>query len=199
MATASASTITTTTTSNNNNNKQEIKILSFNINGIKSVCVHYGGIAQLLSALDADIVCFQETKVNRSTISKDVAVVAGYRGYFSFTRGARSAYSGTATFVREGSVPVLRAQDGITGVLSNHGDDIVFARGGDEPADKDEYDEEYALATDKDEVKWSIETLQHLDGEGRCVVTDHGEFVLLNVYAPAYSEVGADFAVPCTE
>ena len=27
-------------------------------------------------------------------------------------------------------------------------------------------------------------TLEELDGEGRCVITDHGAFVLFNIYFP---------------
>ena len=33
--------------------------------------------------------------------------------------------------------------------------------------------------------RYSIERLKELDAEGRCVVTDHGAFVLFNVYGPA--------------
>lgn len=33
--------------------------------------------------------------------------------------------------------------------------------------------------------RWSGEELRELDGEGRCVITDHGAFVLFNLYVPA--------------
>lgn len=33
----------------------------------------------------------------------------------------------------------------------------------------------------------SREELEHIDSEGRCVVTDHSHFVLFNVYGPAIS------------
>ena len=33
----------------------------------------------------------------------------------------------------------------------------------------------------------SREELEQIDSEGRCVVTDHGEFVLFNVYGAAIS------------
>jgi hypothetical protein len=46
-----------------------IKVLSFNINGLKSVCEHYGGLPELLAQLDADVVCFQETKVTGALVS----------------------------------------------------------------------------------------------------------------------------------
>lgn len=192
-----------------------IKILSFNINGLKSVCDFYGGLAKLLEKLDSDIVCFQETKVNRSSLTQDLACCPGYRGFFSFCRRnaggstTRSrAYSGTATFVKEGaSVTVVAAQDGITGLLDHHGHTIVQATGGDEEDNQKEEegdDEERACGMGALSLKgkrrgdspppvafWDADLLRELDSEGRCVVTDHGAFVLFNVYAPAYSEVSS--------
>jgi len=39
--------------------------------------------------------------------------------------------------------------------------------------------------------------LRGLDGEGRCVATDHGAFVLFNVYVPALSgEEGWEVPLP---
>ena len=35
--------------------------------------------------------------------------------------------------------------------------------------------------------RFSREELEELDAEGRCVITDHGEFVLFNLYLPAIS------------
>ena len=32
-----------------------------------------------------------------------------------------------------------------------------------------------------------MEELEAIDAEGRCVVTDHGAFVLFNIYGPAIS------------
>jgi len=206
----------------NEHSCKQLKILSFNINGIKSICEHYGGLQNLLQTLDADIVCFQETKATRASMTHNLAVVSGYHGFFSFCRTARSsgkAYSGTATFIKHKIVPVLAAQDGLTGLLKNHGNDIVAARGGNlcsahqfkksqkqtQPSSNmvlnRGIDDNSASAKDvKKDVKrideqknilqdWSENELRIIDREGRCVVTDHGLFVLLNVYAPAYSEV----------
>jgi exonuclease III len=35
----------------------------------------------------------------------------------------------------------------------------------------------------------TAEEAAHLDGQGRCVITDHGLFVLINAYLPACSNV----------
>jgi len=170
-----------------------VKLLSFNINGIKSVCDYHGGLSQLLAVLKADVVCVQETKTTRLTLTKDLAVAAGFRGYFSFCRETRAmAYAGTATFVRHGTLPVVAVQDGITGTLENHGDTIVRAKG------FWKADDVAAGRAEAEGDEWGFEMLQKLDQEGRCVVSDHGAFVLLNVYAPAYSEVSILRTIRCS-
>ena len=41
----------------------ELKILSWNINGLKSTLQPYGDINVFMKSLDSDIICFQETKL----------------------------------------------------------------------------------------------------------------------------------------
>ena len=60
----------------------------------------------------------------------------------------------------------------------------VHAAATDTATDDDDDDDDEA-----DSMMWDDDVLQELDSEGRCVVTDHGLFVLINVYAPAYSMV----------
>jgi exonuclease III len=38
-------------------------------------------------------------------------------------------------------------------------------------------------------ARCTAEEAAHLDGQGRCVITDHGLFVLVNAYLPACSNV----------
>lgn len=35
----------------------------------------------------------------------------------------------------------------------------------------------------------SKDHLEQIDNQGRCIITDHGSFVLLNVYGPAVTNV----------
>lgn len=47
----------------------------------------------------------------------------------------------------------------------------------------------HAVAAAAAVTRGTAEEAAHLDGQGRCVITDHGLFVLLNVYLPACSNV----------
>ncbi|RUS12791.1 Endonuclease/exonuclease/phosphatase [Endogone sp. FLAS-F59071] len=110
---------------------------------------------------------FQETKITRSKLGPDVAMIPGYDAYFSFTR-VKQGYSGVVTYVRHPLTP-LAAEEGITGVLhrSSPNDET--------PGPIGHY------------PSLSVSDAQILDSEGRCVILDFGFFVLFNVYFPHLS------------
>ncbi|KAF3440299.1 hypothetical protein FNV43_RR18583 [Rhamnella rubrinervis] len=154
-----------------------MKIVTYNVNGLRPRISQYGSLLKLLDSFDADIICFQETKLRRQELTADLVMADGYESFFSCTRTCekgRSGYSGVATFCRvksafsstEVSLP-LAAEQGFTGVLGNS----QSARGGTP-----------AIAPSLEE--FARDELLKIDGEGRCVVTDHGHFVLFNVYGP---------------
>lgn len=143
-----------------------VRIVSFNI-GLRGLALTIaettttGQLADLLSALGSpDIACFQETKTLRAALREQTALATGYACFFSCHRSV-SNWSGVLTCVRA-NVPVLAVQAGLFGALSQGVIDLrdssaAAAAGG-------------ALA---------------LDSEGRVLLTDHGAFVLANVYMPA--------------
>ncbi|XP_006625457.3 DNA-(apurinic or apyrimidinic site) endonuclease 2 [Lepisosteus oculatus] len=146
--------------------RTDMKIVSWNINGIRTF---KAGIKKSLDALDADIICLQETKVTRELLDERTAIVEGYNSYFSFSKG-RSGYSGVATFCKDNATP-FAAEEGLTGLLTNHGG---------------------AVGCYGDQAEFSDEELQTLDSEGRAIITQHrivcGEreetLTVLNVYCP---------------
>ncbi|KAK3024459.1 hypothetical protein RJ639_042991 [Escallonia herrerae] len=157
-----------------------MKIVTYNVNSLRSRISQFGSLRQLLLSLDADIICFQETKLAKQELRADVVWADGYESFFSCTRTVdrgRTGYSGVATFCRvksafssnEVALPV-DAEEGFTGLLEN-------ARG---------------FGTGKDEFpyvaegleEFSSEVLLKVDSEGRCIITDHGHFVLFNIYGP---------------
>ncbi|KAL1422877.1 hypothetical protein MTO96_021608 [Rhipicephalus appendiculatus] len=73
-----------------------MKLLSWNVNGLRSFKT---SVKDVLRDLDADIICFQETKATRSVLDESWAIVDGYSSYFSFPRH-QSGYSGVATAQR---------------------------------------------------------------------------------------------------
>ncbi|XP_074304465.1 DNA-(apurinic or apyrimidinic site) endonuclease 2 [Silene latifolia] len=158
-----------------------LKIVTYNVNGIRQRISQFGSLLKLLDSLDADIICFQEIKLTRQEVTADLIMAEGYESFFSCTRTfgkGRTGYSGVATFCRvksafsstEVALPVA-AEEGFTGLLENSRGEIksrsveVFA------------DMECLEDFQRDE-------LLKIDCEGRCVITDHGHFVLFNVYGP---------------
>ena len=97
-----------------------IKILSWNMNGIKSTLHTYGGLDNLLTTLDSDIVCFQETKLPALNDS-NLCISDKYFSYFVCNKH-QQAYSGVATFVKK-SFLTIKCQDNLSG--NNNSQTIV--------------------------------------------------------------------------
>jgi exodeoxyribonuclease III len=76
-----------------------IKIISWNVNGLRAV---YGkGAFQIfLNAVqDADIICLQETKASIEQLPEEVVYVPGYKSYFA--SGEKKGYSGVAIYTKQ--------------------------------------------------------------------------------------------------
>ncbi|CAA0811100.1 DNA-(apurinic or apyrimidinic site) lyase 2 [Striga hermonthica] len=155
-----------------------MKIVTYNINGLRPRVAQFGSLRKLLDSLDSDIICFQETKLSRQEMKADLVQAEGYESFFSCTRTTdkgRTGYSGVATFCRvmsafssvEVALPIS-AEEGFTGVLK-------LSRG--------LRKSENPLIIEGLE-DFSIDELQKIDGEGRCIISDHVHFVLFNVYGP---------------
>lgn len=118
---------------------KRIKILSWNVNGVRAVLKK--NFLPWLKKESPDILCLQETKVQPAQLPPELLYPAGYHAFWN--SASRPGYSGVATFVKE-----------------------VGAHGG---------------APLRVEKGFGI---PRFDGEGRLLETDHGDFVLLNVYFP---------------
>lgn len=86
-----------------------MKLISWNVNGLRSVC-QKGGFDEIFNSLDADIFCLQETKLQQGQI--DIAF-PGYQSFWSYAN--KKGYSGTAVFtrvqpLRRVDVPVLDSE-----------------------------------------------------------------------------------------
>jgi len=79
-----------------------IRILSWNVNGIRAL-VNNGVFARLFRPTPvADIICLQESKVGSvEDVDAKVALVDGYDSYWSCSR-KRKGWSGVVTFARKG-------------------------------------------------------------------------------------------------
>ena len=71
-----------------------MKLISWNVNGLRA-CVKKG-FEDAFQALDADIFCLQETKLQEGQITMDLP---GYHQYWNYAE--KKGYSGTAVFTRQ--------------------------------------------------------------------------------------------------
>lgn len=155
------------------------RIVSFNVCGIKNVlnyipwCVDKS-FAHMFHALQADIVCFQETKIQANDLTVDMALIPGYNSYFTFP-SHKKGYSGVAIYVKD-DIGVLKAEKGITGWLES--DDIKGHCYRELPEDK--MIGGYPGGVDK-------KSGAEIDSEGRAIVLDLGSCVLIGLYCPANS------------
>ncbi|MCI6924627.1 MAG: AarF/UbiB family protein, partial [Megasphaera elsdenii] len=69
------------------------KFISWNVNGLRAVMKK--GFLDIFQALDADVFCLQETKLQAGQIDLDLP---GYEQYWNYAD--RKGYSGTAIFTR---------------------------------------------------------------------------------------------------
>ncbi|KAI8871638.1 DNase I-like protein, partial [Ramicandelaber brevisporus] len=150
----------------------------WNVNSVRTMttaCPTWKSYANILETLDADIYCFQETKLNRVGVTEEHALVPGYDAYFSFSK-TKPGYSGVVTYIKQSSkLSVVDAEEGITGLLH------LDSGAAKQPAAKkmrhiSENVGASAIYTQKE--------ANELDCEGRCVIVDIGAFIIINVYVP---------------
>jgi AP endonuclease-2 len=178
-----------------------IRIMTFNVNGLKAVLQRLYGASGTISRFledvgaKADIVCLQETKLRRSELTASAHQLASadrWDCFFSCSASPRG-YSGTATFCRTGKTLPFAAELGFSGLLNNE-DSLITTSA---PAAGDPLTSSSSSSpTVHQELlrDFSIEELRNLDTEGRVVITDHGAFVLFNIYAPAVTKEDPDQA-----
>ncbi|KAJ8102857.1 Endonuclease/exonuclease/phosphatase [Lipomyces tetrasporus] len=161
---------------------RRIRIVTFNICGIRNVLQYHPwnvwrNWTMMFDMLDADIICFQETKIQRKDIEESMAIVPGFESFFSFSR-YKKGYSGVAVYTRNAVCRPFKAEEGITGCLESCD---IGSNGR-----KASYRELESSIGGYDYLINSSEG-QEIDSEGRTVVLDFGKFVLICVYCPANS------------
>ena len=150
-------------------------ILTFNVNGLRSIRDYYAqsklvpcaAFADFLNTLGADILCMQEHKTNTAQkLDFELSQPAGYAAFYSFPRVPKKiGYSGVVTFVKSS-----------TGWLPTSWSDTLMPR---QSAPHAWMQTSPLLMTHFRESE-----LKDLDSEGRVMVTDHSYFLLLNIYFP---------------
>ncbi|KAL9127074.1 MAG: hypothetical protein Q9217_003976 [Psora testacea] len=123
----------------------------------------------MFDILEADIVVFQETKIQRKDLSDDMVLVPGWDCYFS--------YSGVVIYTRQSACAPIRAEEGVTGISRPPNSSTSFS---DLPAAQQ-------IGGYPTPAQLSVSTVDAatLDSEGRCMILEFPAFVLLGVYSPA--------------
>ncbi|MCJ1473434.1 Class II abasic (AP) endonuclease [Lambiella insularis] len=136
----------------------------------------------MFDILEADIVIFQETKIQRKDLRDDMVLVPGWDCFFSLPKH-KKGYSGVVIYTRQSVCSPIRAEEGITGILCPPNSSTSFSGlpndqqigGYPTAAQASKALDSSCLATD----------FAALDSEGRCVIVEFPAFVLLGVYSPA--------------
>jgi AP endonuclease 2 len=150
----------------------------------------------MFEILEADIVVMQETKIQRKDLQDDMVLVPGWDVYFSLPKHKKGkeepvnytmtdlnanaldlGYSGVAIYTRNTVCAPIRAEEGITGVLTPPNSSTSFF---DLP--KDQQIGGYPTLSQLSDCTLDAATL---DSEGRCVILEFPAFVLIGVYCPA--------------
>ena len=91
----------------------ELRLVSWNVNGLRAVMKKDPSFVDVVEQLDADVFAVQETKLQEGQLELDLP---GYHQTWSYAE--RKGYSGTAVFSREEPLRVLRA-DAVLEVAHN--------------------------------------------------------------------------------
>ncbi|EGN95339.1 hypothetical protein SERLA73DRAFT_171084 [Serpula lacrymans var. lacrymans S7.3] len=159
-----------------------MRILSWNINGIRTLPQYhpwnsYKSCQAILEQLQADIICFQEMKITRSAIERDVAVPDTYASFFSFPIN-KGGYSGVGVYADARTAVPLKGEEGLSGKIQPKPQ-----LSADEQISKS-YPCSHEMKLLPDELGNTPSDLSVLDAEGRAIVLDFGLFVLINTYCP---------------
>ena len=83
---------------------RELKLVSWNVNGLRAVMKKEPSFTEIFEALDADVFAIQETKLQEGQVELELP---GYHQTWSYAE--RKGYSGTAVFSREVPLRILHA------------------------------------------------------------------------------------------
>lgn len=76
---------------------KKIKILSWNVNGLRAV--YKRNFLSWLQKSEADIICLQEIKIQKEKLSSELLNLFNYHSYFNFAD--KKGYSGVAVYTKE--------------------------------------------------------------------------------------------------
>ncbi|KAH7185335.1 Endonuclease/exonuclease/phosphatase [Fusarium flagelliforme] len=167
------------------------RLTTWNVNGIRNPFGYQPWrekrtFQAMFDILEADIVVIQETKIQQKDLQDDMVLVPGWDVFFSLPKH-KKGYSGVAIYTRNSTCAPIRAEEGVTGILTSPKSTTRY-RDLPEHQQIGGYPRPGQLDGIIDEAT--------LDSEGRCVILEFPGFVLFGVYSPANrDETRDDFRV----
>lgn len=181
---------------------ENIRFLTFNINGSKTLFKYHpwnslqNSYDDFLACLDADIVSLQELKVQLDSLNL-LGLLKNYRAFISVPK-SKKGYSGVVLYVRRPRhddtngmkqyLTVVKAEEGMTGRLPSGNSGV---------STKSPYSPYFMLpdsiggyldGEEMEEMGINEQYLELLDSEGRCVVVElANNLVVFSLYCPANS------------
>ncbi|KAK5079724.1 Class II abasic (AP) endonuclease [Lithohypha guttulata] len=158
-----------------------LRITTWNVNGIRNPFGYQPWrdkrtFEAMFDILEADIVCFQETKIQRKDLRDDMVLVPGFDCYWSLPRH-KKGYAGVVIYTRNSRCAPIRAEEGIAGGLCPPNSTTPFRE-----LPEEEQIGGYPTLEQMSQTELDAATL---DAEGRCVILEFPAFVLLGTYCPA--------------
>lgn len=161
--------------------RMSIRIVTWNVNGIRNPFGYMPwsetkNFGTMFDILEADVVCFQELKIQSKDLRDDMVLIPGWDSYFTFPKH-KKGYSGVAIYTRQSKISPVKAEEGITGHLLPTG---AARNTSYRDLPEDQQIGGYPTIEKDDGVT--------LDSEGRGLVVDFGLFVLIGTYCPVGRE-----------
>ncbi|EXJ82281.1 AP endonuclease 2 [Capronia epimyces CBS 606.96] len=158
-----------------------VRITTWNVNGIRNPFGYQPWrdkrtFEAMFDTLEADIVVFQETKIQRKDLRDDMVLVPGWDNYWSLPKH-KKGYSGVVVYTRNATCAPIKAEEGITGILTPPNSSTSFR---DLPVE-----EQIGGYPSFEQLSTSDYDPATLDAEGRCVILEFPAFVLIGTYCPA--------------
>ncbi|POS86634.1 hypothetical protein EPUL_001382 [Erysiphe pulchra] len=137
----------------------------------------------MFDILEADIIIMQEIKIQRKDLQDDMVLIPGWDVFFSFPK-YKKGYSGVAIYTRSDFCAPIRAEEGITGILTPSNCSTSYR---DLPIEQQIGG--YPTSSQLSDFSLDASTL---DSEGRCVIIEFPAFILIGTYCPAARDSSRD-------
>lgn len=168
-------------------NDSTIRLLSFNINGIKTLMEYHPwnelkSLKSMFNFLKSDIITFQELKLQRDDIDLKISDIPGFKSFITIPK-LKKGYSGVSVFIRNSISPnlnVIKVEEGITGWLDVRGKQCSYRK----LIQMNE--RQIPIGGYQEDIEKSIGL--EIDSQGRCIIIEmKSGLVIISVYCPANS------------